>query len=128
MNKNTKGSWHSLLIQDLSLQIKLGCLQEERSSPQEVRINLEFRFPKPPIAVQSDNLEDTVCYAKISSALQSYCEDKEFKLIEKLAHDLKYVVENIVGNDLAISLTVHKVKPPVQNLLGGTFYRIADFP
>lgn len=121
-------SWHSLFIKDLQLHVKLGCLEEERKSPQEVLINLEFRFMHPPKAISSDNLEDTICYAQISSALVNYCEGKEFKLIEKLANDLTFVTKNIIGMELALSLTVHKVNPPVKNLVGGTFYRIADFP
>lgn len=119
--------FHTLYIKDLSLYLKLGCLPEERKSPQQVLVNMEFRFPKAPHAIESDNLEDTICYAEVSNALKNYCEGKEFKLIEKLARDLALVTKDIIGNNIALSLTVHKVRPPIENLLGGTLYRISDF-
>lgn len=121
---------HSLLIQDLILQIRLGCLPEERSVPQEVRVSLEFRFPTPPKGIQSDELTDTLCYAEICAGLRNACEGREFKLIEKLAQVFFEATTQLVKKfdpGIQTAITVHKVAPPVPNLRGGTVYRLGDF-
>ena len=124
---STNSTFHSLFISDLRLFVKLGCEEVERRTPQEVRLSIEFRFSSVPKATQTDEIGDTVCYAKVSQAIKNYCEGKEFKLIEKLALDLVFVTKDVIGNDMAMALTVHKIKPPIENLIGGTQYRIADF-
>lgn len=123
---NSSG-FYSLFIRELSLFVTLGCLPEERIKPQEVRINIELRFLNPPAAIDSDNIGDTISYVDITEALEKFCEGKEFKLIEKLAADLTRVTKEIIQDRATMSLTVHKVKPPILNLNGGTHFRIADF-
>lgn len=120
--------FYTLFIRDLSLPVRLGCETAERAIPQEVRVNLEFRFSTQPKSMETDNIKDAICYATISQALKNYCENREFKLIEKLAYDLTAVTKDLIDHNIALSLTVHKVKPPVEGLHGGAHYRIADFP
>jgi len=120
-------SFVSLLVQDLILQVKLGCSEEERKTPQEVRVSAEIRFIQSPHGVTSDKLEDTVCYARISSAFRDWVLSREFNLVERLAHDLFGVLREIVGSHSKISLSAHKVSPPVEGLTGGVVCRVGDF-
>ena len=62
------------------MQAHLGCLPEERRARQEVRLSVEFRFETPPPAATSDELQDTVCYAEVSSALKSHIEAREYTI------------------------------------------------
>ncbi len=117
-----------LRIQQLSLSVRIGWSAEERRVPQEVRADVELAFSRPPAAMSTDALEDTVCYAKICSALRSHCEGKEFRLIEKLAADLYDLIHDLAGADASAGLTLHKVAPPVDGLQGGVFFRLGDFP
>lgn len=119
--------FHSLGLENLSLQIKLGCTKEERAFPQEVRISVEFLFDGPPKGIISDGLEDTICYAEVCKALKDHCESREFKLIERLAFEAFGAVREVVRGRAKISLAVHKVRPPVEGLLGGTHYRCGDY-
>ncbi len=119
--------YHSLKIRDLSLQVSLGCSAEERKNLQEVRVSVELRFPVAPVGLQSDDLADTICYARISEAFKKHVEAKEFCLVEKIANDLFGITEKIIEGRAGISLVAHKVKPPVENLLGGVEYQLGNF-
>lgn len=123
-----KISYHRMKIRELSLPVSLGCTTEERARLQEVRISVELRFAEVPLGTESDRLNDTICYAKICEALKSYVECKEFHLIEKMANDFDEIIRKIIDGRAESSVIVHKVKPPINNLLGGVEYRIGDFP
>jgi 2-amino-4-hydroxy-6-hydroxymethyldihydropteridine diphosphokinase/dihydroneopterin aldolase len=73
----------SLRMEGLALRVRLGCSEEERSSPQEVRVSVEFRFKQAPVAMDSDSLEETICYGRVAEALRRL-EQREFRLIERL--------------------------------------------
>lgn len=115
---------HILKIRDLSLQVGLGCTKEERSRPQEVRVNVELRFVETPACVRTDDLRDAICYAKISEALALHAVEREFHLVEKMAGDFLNIVNRIVEGRAVVQLSVHKVRPPVEGLLGGVEYTI----
>jgi dihydroneopterin aldolase len=118
---------HILKIQSLSLNVRLGCSSEERAVRQEVRVSAELRFFDPPKGVQSDDLKDTISYAVICETLREFGEGREFQLIEKMAGEFYRLTKDLVEGRAAVSLTVHKVKPPVSGLLGGAEYRVGDF-
>lgn len=119
--------YHALQIRDLSLQVRLGCSAQERLDPQEIRVSVDLRFHSQPIATETDHLQDTLCYARICEAFRGHCRDREFSLIEKLANDLMKVSRDLLKGQALVALTVHKVAPPVEGLLGGTLYRLGDF-
>jgi 7,8-dihydroneopterin aldolase/epimerase/oxygenase len=121
-------AYHSLYLEDLRLSVRLGCTADERATPQEVRVSVEFRFEEAPLGFESDRLDQTVCYAQVSEALKKHIEAREYNLIEKIAADGFRIVKEISGAGTMVSLTAHKVRPPVEGLLGGTKYRCADFP
>ena len=114
-------------IRDLKLLTRLGCTAEERSVPQEVRTHVELRFASAPKGAVSDDLEDTICYARISAALRQHVQDREFNLVERMAGEFYGIVKKIVEGRAEIAVTVHKVRPPVIDLLGGVEFRIQDF-
>jgi len=123
----TSQPMHSMKIRDLQLQVRLGCSAEERSVPQEVRVSIDFRFFDEPKGALSDDLKDTICYARVCEALRHQVEGREYRLVEKLAADFYGVVKLLVEGRAEVSLTVHKVRPPIEGLLGGVQYRIGDF-
>lgn len=119
--------YHILHLNELVLHLHLGCEEAERARPQEVRLSLEIRFPHPPAAVDSDRLADTICYARLSEALRAHCEAREYHLIERIGLDAYRVAREIAGPEAALAVSVHKIKPPVERLLGGAVYRCGDF-
>jgi dihydroneopterin aldolase len=123
-----KPNFSSLQVRDLSLQVQLGCTANERATRQEVRISIDFRFANPPAGAMTDSLEDTICYAQVSSLLQEHCESREFNLIERIGLECFGLLKQFVNsNSVQIALRVHKVNPPVPNLRQGTHFVCGDF-
>jgi len=120
-------SLHALRLNELVLSLHLGCTAEERLTPQEVRVSLVFRFNEPPQALFSDDLEDTICYARISAMIQEHCQSREYKLIERVAEEVFTLVREYCGPRAQLAVSIHKVRPPVPALAGGTIYQCGDF-
>ncbi len=119
--------FHTLSLQELVLWVHLGCSSEEREKAQEVRVNVDFRFKEMPPGSSTDKLEDTICYAQVSNTIIDHCEKNEYKLIERMACEIYAVCKQIAGHKADLGVSVHKVKPPVDRLLGGSHYRCGDF-
>jgi dihydroneopterin aldolase len=118
---------HSLFLQNLSLWVHLGCTAEERARKQEVRVSIEFRFLKIPGGSMTDDLKDTICYAKVSQVMAEHCLDRHFNLVEKLGYELCQIIKQKIEGQAHIALRVHKVAPPVEGLIGGVVYCVSDF-
>jgi dihydroneopterin aldolase len=117
----------SLRMEGLALRVRLGCSEEERSSPQEVRVSVEFRFKQAQVAMDSDSLEETICYGRVAEALRRL-EQREFRLIERLGAAAYAEAREAAGGRAELALTVHKLHPPVAGLTGGALFRCGDFP
>jgi dihydroneopterin aldolase len=117
---------NSLLIQDLSLQVSLGCSAEERATLQEVRFSLELHFSKTPQACVSDQLSDTVCYAELSKIITTVCEVQSYQTVEHLACRSFEELRKSIDPEIKIKVTAHKIRPPVPSLKGGVFFTYGD--
>lgn len=115
-----------LKINDLRLWVHLGCSEQEKYSPQAVRIDIEFLFQKEILAIKSDNLHDTICYVQVTELLQSLVEEKSFNLIEYLTYCMFETIEEklLLPNhfDIHWKITVTKLSPPVANVHGGVSF------
>lgn len=118
---------HQLRLDNLSLQVHLGCLPDERKETQEVRWSIELRFPAAPKGCMTDEIGDTVSYADIADALRELCASGEFKLIERLAVEGYEKLRSVVKPPIELYVELHKVRPPVDDLQGGSYYRCGDF-
>ncbi len=77
----------TLQLRNARLTVHLGCSQEERAYPQQLRLDLVCTLPLEE-CIASDDLAKTVDYRAILGTLQSYCNDQAWKLLEKCASDL----------------------------------------
>ena len=114
-----------LEIRDFKVQAHLGCTAGERLNSQEVRFSVDIGFDKNPKGEISDELRDSVCYAKVCEEIMSVVQGREFNLVEKLAADCLEQLKNQYPENL-ISITTHKVRPPIDNLQGGVVYTCGD--
>lgn len=114
-----------LRVKNLSLQVHLGCTAEERASTQEIRVDVAFRFNEPPPGEKTDRLEDTLCYAEVCAALKNHLAGREFNLVEKIGCDFHRILKARFPN-VQSQVKVHKVRPPVDDLLGGVEYLCGD--
>jgi FolB domain-containing protein len=118
---------HALRVEDLRLQVRLGCEAGERARVQEVRITIEFRFAEPPKGFDTDSLQDVIDYAAIASGLRRHIEGRDYHLIERVANDAFQIARDHGKEWAKIGIRVHKVRPPVEGLSGGSVYQCGDF-
>jgi dihydroneopterin aldolase len=109
------------------LEVRLGCSAEERATPQAVDLDLAVRFRELPSACESDELEDTLCYAELIDAAREVCAGREFHLVERLAHELFGRLRTLIPNDAELWLRATKLNPPVSGLSGGVAFSLGDF-
>ena len=127
LNADQSPRLNSLELTDLGLWVHLGCMAEERATPQEVRLTVTLRFHEAPKGCVTDELSETICYAEIAEGLKDHADSREFNLIERLAFASYAIVRKIAGAKAEVQIRVHKVRPPVPTLLGGSSYQCGDF-
>lgn len=118
----------ALKLQELRLMVHLGCSPEERKLEQEVRVSTELRFKTAPFGIASDELGDTINYALIAETYFAVAKRREFNLIENLAGELLLALRDVVKDQAFVAISVHKVMPPIEGLIGGAVFRLGDFP
>lgn len=118
---------NALRIQDLELQVRIGCSTAERENPQLVRVSVELRFMEPPRAVSTDNLDETICYARIAETIRSQCEGQSYQLIERMALEVYRQIRALAREGVQVAVHIHKVHAPVERLAGGSHYQCGDF-
>ena len=115
-----------LEIPAIRLDVRLGCEAAERARPQAVDLGLVIDFALAPEACRTDQLADTVCYAELAALARAHCAEREFRLIERLAAELRDLVRDHLPHDAGLALTVTKLAPPVPGLAGGVRFTIDD--
>jgi dihydroneopterin aldolase len=117
----------TLSIHDLRIWVHLGCSDEEKFHPQMVSFSIDINFKTLPAGAQTDSLQDTVCYLDLVTIITRQCQEKKFNLVEHLA---KSVHEKIAASLSAhihqlqsITVTLHKISPPVPGVHGGVKWR-----
>ncbi|MDB5038964.1 MAG: folB [Bacteriovoracaceae bacterium] len=115
-----------LYIDSYECKVKLGCLADERAHPQDVRFSCRLDFREEPLANLTDELKDAICYDKLTQLIASACSQREFKTVEHLAHICFEKIRSDLPASIKLFLEVHKVKPPIQNLLGGVRFTLED--
>lgn len=111
--------------------VRLGVGETERSSPQDVEWTLRVRFPaESPRAVETDRIEDALCYASLCEALAAVAARRPYLLVEHLAREgylaVRAEAERTGFSACAIEVTLHKLHPPVAGLRGGVRFVYGD--
>ena len=78
-------------VVDLEVWSRLGVPEEERAQPQRLLLTVEMQFDFSGAAA-SDSLSDTIDYFVVSQKLLKFGEGKSWKLIEKLAADIREMI------------------------------------
>ena len=116
-----------LSLHRLRLWVRLGCGAEERQVPQVVSFDVEIRFPSLPAGCETDALDQTVCYAKLSQKIKEVCDRQEYQLIEKLGWDVYREIRNTLPQEMGLWVQARKENPPVENLEGGASFTVGDW-
>jgi FolB domain-containing protein len=110
----------TLSLDQLELQVHLGWTEAERQEPQLVLVSIEINFIDMPEGCIDDELDNTLCYDKLSQLLVKLVADKHFKLLEFLAKSLFDAVQGSLSKGDRLTLEVSK-KPPMENLQRASF-------
>lgn len=113
-----------ITLNDFQTVVHLGVTNEERAQKQKVSWYLVIFNEQLPKACLTDELSDTICYEEISDLLIKVSESKAYKLIEHLCYEAYLCIKEKYNTK--IILKIHKVKPPIINLYGGTEFIIND--
>lgn len=116
----------TLEIQQLRLKLYFGVGEEERTSLQEIDLNITINFNEPPKSCKSDDINDALCYDKLTKKIQQFCSKKEFHLIENLSFELhNYIRKNFLEPKDKIKLQVCK-HPPIENIKGQCCFTVEE--
>lgn len=98
----------TITIHQFRSRARIGCTEEERAFPQSIEFDIELNLPTD--AATSDSLADTVDYMAVTETISEMCEEKEWRLLEKLAAD--------IGNQILIGFaSVNEVKVLVRKFI-----------
>lgn len=114
----------SLSLKNLIIPIHIGWSELEREKAQDITVNILIEFAVPPLACETDELEDTICYKTLSDKIRQYCTSREFKLIEYLGYQLYQFIKEQLS--LKTDITISIVKPRSPFLTESRTFNISD--
>lgn len=79
-------------------------------------IELSFDMAK---AAESDSIRDTVNYVEICKVVLEIGEQRQFKLIEAMAHTMAESILDL-HPDLTVRVRLHKIGPPIPAIMEST--------
>jgi 7,8-dihydroneopterin aldolase/epimerase/oxygenase len=126
MEPSVLKSSNSLSVKEISAQVSLGCSAEERAVLQEVRVSLDLIFLNKPKACETDLLDDTVCYAKLTDGVLKVCSQQSYQTVEHMAFRIFEELRKTVPQDVKLQVSMHKLHPPLASLKGGVFFTYGD--
>ena len=103
--------------------LKIGYSKEERSTAQEISININIAFINPPAGCINDQLSNTICYYTLSQDIENFVKQKEYQLIENLCHELHQYLKSKLNQKITVSIL--KKPSMMHNLIGGAKFTIS---
>ena len=80
-----------VFIRDLELLCFIGIYDHEKTAKQRVRLNLDLAVYEGEASSVADDIENVVCYEKITTAVRAVCAQKHINLVETLAEEIAIV-------------------------------------
>ncbi len=108
-------------LNGLELTVNLGWPQGERKKTQIVTLNVSILFAAPPAGCVTDELADTDCYDALIKTIKKGIQDRDFRLIEHLGHEIHGMIKNHLPHDCKIHISLTK-KPAIVDLTGGVTF------
>ncbi|MCB0329111.1 MAG: dihydroneopterin aldolase [Bdellovibrionales bacterium] len=99
-------------IEELQVSVRLGCTPEERAYPQIVRLDIQLLL-NDPSSMRSDNLNDTVDYMSVLSAIEKVTAEGEFSLLEHLVYTLGTAILSLSPRLDAVTIAAQKRISPL---------------
>lgn len=97
----------TLKVHGIRQPVRIGCYESERAYPQMLRFDLTLDLDVS-AAIASDSINDTVDYLAIAQAVDNFCREGEWKLIESCANDVGTELLRAFPQVTSILVTLHK--------------------
>ncbi|MDO4159845.1 MAG: dihydroneopterin aldolase [Prevotellaceae bacterium] len=106
-----------IILKDVHIYARHGVLQQERLTGGEFIVNLKVKYPLQK-AIESDNVDDTINYAKLLEIINKEMQ-KPSCLLEHVAGRIGKSIEEMFPTVEGIDLIITKVNPPMGGHTGG---------
>lgn len=80
-----------IFLHEYKLALVIGVYEWERRLPQTVQLDIEIGLP-PNRAGETDRIEDTIDYGKVTQAIEVSVQQKHFDLLEALAEHIAHLI------------------------------------
>jgi dihydroneopterin aldolase len=117
--------YSSIAIQQFELHVSLGWPDDEREQLQPILLDILIRFPIAPRASETDQLDDTFCYALLTEKIKNNITSRTFRLIEFLGREIYQLLKSDLPKDCFITIGITK-NPPIPALKGGVQFWYGD--
>lgn len=117
--------YSGLQIKQFELRVVLGWPEAERMQPQSVLLDLYIRFPNEPLACHTDQLDDHFCYDLLTQKMQTFLNNRSFRLIEFLAREIYQVIKRDLPNNAFVTIAISK-HPPISAMKKGVQFWYGD--
>lgn len=94
-------------IAELCLSAHVGCFEQEKQSPQKIKINIEFVI-NAALAAQTDYLSDVINYDQVADLVRRRVAELSWNLIEKMSADLAQEILAAYPTMKSVSVEVKK--------------------
>ena len=103
MNKDT------LIIKDLDVICVIGCGEAERTATQKINLDLDLLYDISEAAL-SDDIGKAVNYVDIARRLAEVCQERKFRLVERLGYECCEMIFEEWPKVEKIRLEVRKIR------------------
>ena len=114
-----------LVVSELDLLVYLGCRIHEKKKKQTISVTIEINFRDMPAGVNTDEIEDTVCYSTLVKHIQNFVKNKKFNLVENFSKEVHNCVYDFLAerkySKTLVRVIVHKNIPGAA-IKGGIFF------
>jgi 7,8-dihydroneopterin aldolase/epimerase/oxygenase len=121
----TSSPFSRLSLHRIELSVHLGWPEEERATKQLVLLDLDIDFAKSPKACETDELNDTLCYADLITHLHYKLATTSFRLIEHLSYEIYQLIKPHLPKNARLRLHLTKY-PPIPSLKGGVCFSYGE--
>ena len=115
----------NLYVRRLELSVNLGWRSPERKQEQAVELDLDIHYPNLPKACETDELNDTVCYAQLTDVIRKHIAKKHYRLVEHLSAEIYTIAKSHLPLEVKLRVRLTKY-PKIEGLKGGVCFDYGD--
>lgn len=104
-----------VVLSGIHCRLRIGVTAEERRSPQDCRVDVEMERDLSR-AMRSDDLHDSIDYARVFEIVEGLAREEEFALLERFAGRLEDELRHTFAFE-GLVLRVKKLRPPLAGSL-----------